>query len=203
MKHLKVVESQSVINQLISQPISGDGQPCVFATENSPKVIGYLPKVSNEMVVLINDDGYCLYRKLDRFNEIGKDAYGNLGYKILGKIDYNGYKILNTPSKTSSTAKRYYPQGNTEAFAYTTNSTVHANAILFSVSGLISGDMLGVGKGDYSSFSDSRKITTDGTYLIQDSVLYNAPWGFKLWNSSNTSNTSRVTVSLEAIFRDF
>lgn len=203
MKHLQSTDNQESITQLVNYPIFGDEiQPCVLSLDDNPKVVGYLPVVADGMVGLINSNGRLTYKKLSRFNEIGKTTYQNLGYVFLGKMDFNGYQCLNTGSKVNTTTTRYYPNGNTTAFVYTTDSTVHANALLFSVKGLVNGDFIGVGKGDYSSFSDSRKITADGTYLIRDEVLYNVPWGFKLWNT-NTSGRSTVTLKLEAIFRDF
>lgn len=203
MKHLQLTDNQETITQLVNNPISGDEiQPCVLSLEGNPKSVGYLPIVADGMVALINSNGHLTYKKLSRFNEIGKATYQNLGYVFLGKIDFNGYKVLNTQSRISKTSSRNYPSGNTGAFNYTTDSTCHANAILISISGLFNGDILGVGKGDYSTFSDNRKITSDGTYLIIDKELYNTPWGFKLWNT-DTSGKSTVTVTLESIFRDF
>ena len=196
-----MAQSQDAINQLVNHPVSGGVQPCVMSLKTNSKVVSYLPIVSDGMVCLINSSGYLTYRKETRFNEIGKEHYLNLGYVFLGKIDYNGYKVL-TGNKINRTSTRRYPSGNTSAFAYTVDSTCHANAILVSVSGLVNGDILGVGQGDYSTFSDNRKITEDGTYLIKDEALYNAPWGFKLWNT-DTSIKTTVAVTLEAIFRDF
>ena len=66
-------------------------------------------------------------------------------------------------------------------------------SITIKVEGLIEGDTLGVGQGNYNSIK--YKITTNGSYKIEFNSGYR--WGFKLWNDSNTTDESVVSISVD------
>lgn len=81
----------------------------------------------------------------------------------------------------------------------TTDSTalayVHADSnftMSLKVQGLVEGDTLGIGGGTYNEIQN--KITEDSVYTIE--ITGGSNWGFKLWNDSDTSNNSPVTVTL-------
>ena len=61
------------------------------------------------------------------------------------------------------------------------------------VEGLIAGDTLGIGQGNYSNIK--YKITDNGSYKIEFNSGYR--WGFKLWNDSNTNDETVVSVSVD------
>lgn len=66
-------------------------------------------------------------------------------------------------------------------------------SITIKVEGLIAGDTLGIGQGNYNDIK--YKITTNGSYKIEFS--YGSRWGFKLWNDSNTDDKTVVSVSVD------
>ena len=86
------------------------------------------------------------------------------------------------------TSERY------NALAYTLNSPIDVS-ITLTITGLISGDILGIGTGTITEIK--YKITTDGTYEIKFNK--GDVWGFKLWNDIDTSNTSAVEVKCKSV----
>lgn len=66
-------------------------------------------------------------------------------------------------------------------------------SITIKVEGLITGDVLGVGNGEYNHMK--YKITTNGSYKIEFDSGYT--WSFKLWNDTNTNDKSVVSVSVD------
>ena len=66
-------------------------------------------------------------------------------------------------------------------------------SITIKIEGLIAGDTLGIGQGNYNDIK--YKITTNGSYKIE----FNSGdrWGIKLWNDSNTNDKSVVSVSVD------
>lgn len=129
-----------------------------------------------------------------------------------------------TASSKSSTAKLYCPSvwfgAGGEYFDFTTMTVgsgspiVTANSVIMAsrmgtsdssatlylsgdqdttikiqVSGLQEGDVLGIGGGAYSAIPN--KVTEDGVYTFS----FTSTWGFKLWNTIDTSITSAITVT--------
>ena len=77
--------------------------------------------------------------------------------------------------------------GNSSALAYISNAP--STTLNLKIAGLIEGDTLGIGSGDFSAIQN--KITENGNYTINVS----GTWGFKLWNNTNTSSTDTVRVT--------
>lgn len=77
--------------------------------------------------------------------------------------------------------------GNSSALAYISNAP--STTLNLKIAGLIEGDTLGIGSGDFSAIQN--KITENGDYTINVS----GTWGFKLWNDTNTSSTDTVRVT--------
>ena len=77
--------------------------------------------------------------------------------------------------------------GASSALAYISNAP--STTLNLKIAGLIEGDTLGIGSGDFSTIQN--KITENGNYTINVS----GTWGFKLWNDTNTSSTDTVRVT--------
>ena len=77
--------------------------------------------------------------------------------------------------------------GSSSDLAYISNAP--STTLNLKIAGLIEGDTLGIGSGDFSAIQN--KITENGDYTISVS----GTWGFKLWNNTNTSSTDTVRVT--------
>ena len=114
---------------------------------------------------------------------------------ISSEFDFN---ILTAEGATLYIDKVILPKRQSSerknALAYTLNSSIDVN-ITLTITGLISGDILGIGTGTITEIK--YKITTDGTYEVK----FNKGdiWGFKLWNDTDTSNTSAVEIKCKSV----
>lgn len=108
------------------------------------------------------------------------------------------FTILTAEGAILSIDKVILPKRQTSeksnALAYTVNSPIDVS-ITLTITGLISGDTLGIGTSTITKIK--YKITTDGTYEIKFNK--GDVWGFKLWNDIDTSNTSAVEVKYKSV----
>lgn len=171
--------------RLGSTQVTTDGNYTINNTEGNQFAISLSGNSSNTQTVIIRGVKESSFRapKVSSAKLYCPSTWEGYNFSSMtassGATINNNEVTLTTRVDTSQAA----------ALAYINNSS--AVTLNIKVEGLIEGDVLGIGNGSYSAIQN--KITQNGTYQI--TFGSGITWGFKLWNNTNTSNTSSVKIT--------
>lgn len=170
--------------------ITKDGEYNITKNDDIDKGFKLIGNISTDSPVTITvNRGWDLFiPKVQSANLYCPAEWGEFTVFDFTKMN-NNYLVSQTPNKITLNGRRNTSSTDTSCWLTLTSNL----SITIKVEGLIEGDTLGVGNGKYSSIQ--YKITANGSYKIEFNS--GVTFGFKLWNDSNTTDKTVVSVSVD------